>query len=164
MHRSATSISTLALAAAMLLSAPSATGAPPTPVDPTPEIFAAGDACAFPVAVAATGKSGFIDLPHNPQFSAISPSPGLRVSVTRLGSVERTVTVNATGAFRFIDLPDGSLEIRASGHNILYGYPEVGATAIATTGPVTLHVAADGELVGLDVSGARVRDLCAELG
>ena len=109
------------------------------------------------------GNSGFIDLPNNPQFSAITPSPGLRVTVTRLASTERTVTANATGTFRFVDLPDGSLEIRAAGHNVLYGYPDVGATALATTGPVTLHLAADGELVGLDLSRARVRDLCAEL-
>lgn len=163
MLRPATSISLMVLAAALLAPMPSATSAPPTPVDPTPEIFAAGEACAFPISVVATGKGGFIDLPRNPRFSAIAPSPGLKITVTNLNDPEKSVRVNATGAFRFVDRPDGSTEIRAGGHNFLYGEPGIGATALATTGPVTLVNSPDGDFVGMDVSQARVRDLCAEL-
>jgi len=163
MLRPISSISLMVLAAALLSPVPSATSAPPTPVDPTPEILAAGEACAFPISVVASGKAGSIDLPNNPRFSAITPSPGLRITVTNLSDPSNTVTVNATGAFRFVDLPGGGTEIRAGGHNFLYGAPGVGATALATTGPVTLVVSPDGELVGMDVTRARVRDLCAEL-
>lgn len=163
MIRSTASIPLLVLTAA-LLSAPAATAEPPTPTDPTPEIIAAGDACSFPLSVVATGKEGFNDLPHNPRFSAIAPAPGLRLTVTNLSDPDSTVTVNASGAFRFVDLADGSTEIRASGHNFLYGETAIGATALATTGPVVLQISADGDFVGMDVSRARVRDLCAELG
>lgn len=150
-------------AAALVASVPSATGAPHTPVDPEPEIIAAGDACSFAISMVATGKEGFIDLPHNPQFSGIAIAPGLRLTLTNLSDPEKTVTITATGAFRYVDLPDGSTEIRASGRNFLYGEPGIGATALATTGPVTLTISADGDFVGMDVSQARVRDLCAEL-
>jgi hypothetical protein len=50
----------------------------------------------------------------------------------------------------------------AGGHNFLYGVPEVGATALATTGPITVQVE-NGEIAAMDLSGARVRDICAEL-
>ncbi len=163
MLRPVRSISLMVLTAALLSPVPSATGEPPTPVDPTPEIIAAGEACSFAISVVATGKEGFVALPNNPQFSGIAPSPGLRVTVTNLSDPDKSVTVNATGAFRYVDLSDGSTEIRAGGHNFLYGEPEIGATALATTGPVTLLTSADGDFAGMDVSQARVRDLCAEL-
>ena len=163
MIRSATSIPLLVLTATLLAPVSSAAGEPPTPVDPTPQTYLAGEACPFAVSIGATGKGGFIDLPNNPQFAAIAPSPGLLVTVTNLSDLDNTVTVNATGAFRFVALPDGSTEIRASGHNVLYGEPEIGATALATTGPIILRVSAEGDFVGMDISHARVRDLCAEL-
>lgn len=163
MLRPAISVSLIALTAALLAPVPAATGEPPTSVDPTPEIIAAGEACSFAISVVAAGKEGFVALPNNPQFSGIAPSPGLRVTVTNLSDPDNSVTVNATGAFRFVDLSDGSTEIRASGHNFLYGEAGIGATALATTGPVTLLISADGDFVGMDVSQARVRDLCAEL-
>jgi hypothetical protein len=139
----------------------SATGAPPTPVSST-ETFAAGEACPFPIEVLTEGKSGFADLPNNPKFSGIAPSPGLRITVTNLTDPSKTVTVNATGAFRFVDLPDGSFKILAGGHNFLYGVPEVGATALATTGPIEV-LAVNGQIAEMDLSGAQVRDLCEEL-
>lgn len=163
MLRPAISISLAGLAAALLTPAPSASGEPPTPVDPTPETFAAGEACQFPISASATGKLGFIELSSSPQYSAISPSPGLRVTVTNLNEPAKSLRINATGAFRFVDRPDGSVEIRAAGHNFLYGEPDVGATALATTGPIVLVISPDGDLVDVDVSRARVRDLCAEL-
>lgn len=163
MIRRATSIPLLVMTAALLAPAPSATAEPPTPVDATPEILAAGEACPFAISVVAAGKAGFIDLRNNPQFSAIAPAPGLKITVTNLSEPDNTVTVNASGAFRFVDLPDGSTEISAGGHNFLYAQTDIGATALATTGPVTLRVSADGDFVGMDVSRARVRDLCAEL-
>jgi hypothetical protein len=52
--------------------------------------------------------------------------------------------------------------IRAGGHNFLYGVPEVGATALATTGPIEVEVE-EGEIADMDLTRARVRDLCAEL-
>jgi hypothetical protein len=162
MRRSVTRIPLLVLTAALLAPGASATGAPPTPVDPSPETFAAGEACPFAIEVVSEGKEGFVDLPNNPVFSGIANSPGLRVTVTNLSDPSKTVTVNATGAFRFVDLPDGGLEIRAGGHNFLYGVPEVGATALATTGPIVLQVE-DGELAATELSDARVRDLCKEL-
>jgi hypothetical protein len=162
MRRSVTSIPLLVLTAALLAPGASATGAPPTPVDPSPQILAAGEACPFAIEVTAEGKEGFVELPNNPVFQAIGNAPGLRVTLTNLSDPSKTVTVNATGAFRFVVLPDGGLEIRAGGHNVLYGDPEVGATALATTGPIVLEVV-EGEIVGMDLSGARVRDLCEEL-
>ena len=163
MFRPGISISLMVLTAALLSPVPSATAEPPTPVEPTPEILAAGEACSFAISVVATGKSGFVDLPNNPQFFLVVTSPGLRITVTNLSDPDRSVTVNATGAFRYVDLPDGSTEIRAGGHNFLYGEPEIGATALATTGPITLLISADGDFAGMDISQAQVRDLCAEL-
>ena len=151
------------LGAALLALVPPATAEPPTPVDPTPELLAAGEACQFPISVVGTGKAGGIDLPHNPRFFAIEPSPGLKLTVTNLDDPANTVTVNASGAFRYVALPDGGTVIRASGHNFLYALPGIGATALATTGPITITISADGEPTAIDVSRARVRDLCAEL-
>ena len=161
MKRSVTAIPVLVLAAALLVPAGSATGAPPDRVDQT-ETFAAGEACPFPIEVTFTGKGGAIDLPNNPQFSGIATSPGLRVTVTNLSDPTKTATANATGAFRFVPLPDGSLLIVAGGHNFLYGVPEVGATALATTGPIEV-LAVNGQIADMDLSGARVRDFCQEL-
>lgn len=162
MRRSILSVPLLLLTAALLAPGASAAGAPPTPVDPSPETFAAGDACPFAIEVTFEGKEGFVDLPRNPQYLGIANSPGLRATVTNLSGPRKTVTVNATGAFRYTALPDGGLEIRAGGHNFLYGVPGAGATALSTTGPITLRVVND-ELVEMDLSGARVRDLCGEL-
>lgn len=161
MKRSVTAIPLLVLAAALLVPAASATGERPGPVDDA-ETFAAGEACPFPIRVAFEGKGGAIDLPNNPKFFGIATSPDLRVTVTNLSDPSKTVTANATGAFRFITLPDGGLEIVAGGHNFLYGVPEVGATALATTGPIEVQVV-NGEIAAMDLSGARVRDICEEL-
>jgi hypothetical protein len=161
MRRSVTSVPLLLLTAAVLTPGASATGAPPGSVD-TVETFAAGEACPFAIEVSFQGKGGAIDLPHNPQFSGIANSPNLRVMVTNLSEPSRSVTLNATGAFRFVRLPGGGLEIRAGGHNFLYGVPEVGATALATTGPITVQVV-DNQIAAMDLSGARVRDVCGEL-
>ena len=139
----------------------SAAGAPPTPVSIT-ETLAAGEACPFAIEVVTEGKSGFVDLPTNPHFVGIATSPGLRITVTNLSDPGKTVTVNATGAFRYVALPDGSIEILAGGHNFLYGVPDVGATALATTGPIEVLVV-NGGIAEMDLSGARVRDLCEEL-
>lgn len=154
-------VTLLALTAALLTPGASATGAPSTPVAIT-ETFAAGEACPFPIEVVSEGKSGFADLPNNPQFFGISTSPTLRITVTNLSDSSKTVTVNATGAFRLIAHPDGSITILAGGHNFLYGVPEVGATALATTGPIEV-LAVNGEIAEMDLSGAQVRDLCEEL-
>lgn len=163
MRRPATSIPLLVLTAALLAPGASATGAPPTPADPSPQTFAAGEACPFAIEVSFEGKEGFVELPNNPVFFAILNAPGLRATVTNLSDPSKTVTVNATGAFRFVALPEGGLEIRAGGHNILYGFPEAGATALATTGPIEFDVDETGAIVDMDLSGARVRDLCEEL-
>lgn len=160
MKRSIAAIPLLVLAGALLTPGASATAAPPTPVDTT-ETFAAGEACTFPIEVAFEGKGGAIDLPHNPTFSGMATSPDLRVTVTNLDT-GKSVTVNATGVFRFVTTPDGGLEIVAGGHNFLYGVPEVGATALATTGPITVQVV-NGEIAAMDLSGAQVRNICAEL-
>ena len=156
-------IHVLALSAVLLAPLASATAAPPRSVDPAPETFLAGEACSFPISVAAAGKAGSIDLPHNPQFVAIAPSPGLKATVTNLADPTRSVTVNATGAFRYSLLPDGSTRIQVGGHNLWYGLPEIGGTALATSGPVTVIISPEGVPTVLDVSRARVRDLCAEL-
>jgi hypothetical protein len=163
MRQSITSILLLVLIAALLTPWASATGAPPTPVDPAPETKAAGEACPFAIVLTDEGKGGFVDLPHNPQFSGIITAPGQRITVTNASDPSKTVTVNTTGAFRLVALPDdGGLEIRAGGHNFLYGVPEVGATALATTGPIVFQVV-NGEIAAMDLSGARVRDLCKEI-
>jgi hypothetical protein len=162
MTRSLPPIPLLVLTAALLVPASAATAEPPTPVDSTPEVLAAGEACEFPISVVFTGKEGFIDLPNNPQFSAIAPAPGLKATVTNLDT-GNTVTVNASGAFRFVEQPDGSTLILAGGHSFLYGEPSFGVTALATTGPITLTISPEGDFVAADLSRARVRDLCEEL-
>lgn len=162
MSRSFAFIPPLALTAALLAPASVATAEPPTPVDPTPEMFAAGEACDFPVSIVFTGKGGYNELPNNPQFAAIGPSPALKATVTNLDTGD-TVTVNASGAFRFVAQPDGSTIIHAGGHNFLYAEPSIGVTVLATTGPITLRNSPEGDFVAADVSRARVRDLCAEL-
>jgi hypothetical protein len=160
MRRFITSIPLLLLLiAALLTPGASATDAPPTPVSTT-EHFAAGAACPFAIDVVSEGKSGFNDLPNNPQFFGIQNSPTLRITVVREGG--GSVTVNATGAFHYIALPDGNFRIKAGGHNFLYGEPGVGATALATTGPIDVLVV-DNHIVAMDLSKARVRDLCQEL-
>lgn len=161
MRRFITSIPLLLLTAALLTPGASAMGAPPTPVLTT-DTFAAGDACQFPIKVVSEGKGGSIDLPNNPQFSGIATSPTLRITVTRTDVSGKSITVNATGAFRFITLPDGNFRIVAGGHNFLYGVPGVGATALATTGPIDVLVV-NGNIAAMDLSGAQVRDLCQEL-
>lgn len=161
MTRYAPSIAALLVTAAFLAPATAATAAPPTSADGAEEI-PAGGACAFPISVTYTGKGGFNVLPRNPQYVLIGISPGLKITVENLDN-GNSVTINATGAFRYSEQPDGSLVIRSGGNNFLYGEPGIGATALATSGPVTLRVSAAGDFVEADVSRARVRDLCAEL-
>ena len=161
MTRSVRFLPVLLVTVALLGPAPAVTAAPPTPGDRVEE-FAAGEACEFAISVAYAGKAGGVALPHNPHYAAISTSPGGKATVTNLDS-GKSVTVNATGAFRITEEPDGSLVIRAGGNNLLYGEPGIGATALATSGPVTLRVSATGDFVEADVSRAQVRDLCAEL-
>lgn len=162
MRRSGSISALLALTATLLTTpgAASAAGAPPQPVNLT-ETFDAGEACLFPIEVVTTGKSGFIDVPNNPTFFGITTAPNSRVTVTNLDTDE-SVTVNATGAFRFVTLDDGGLQILAGGQNFLYGEPQNGAGALATTGPIVVQVV-DGVIGSVDLSGAQVRDLCAEL-
>jgi hypothetical protein len=161
MKRFVTAIPLLALIAALLSLGGPATAAPPTPVDQT-LTFKAGEACQFPIQVALTGKQGSIALPNNPIFFFIAPAPNQRVTVTNLKTGE-TITVNATGTFRFVTLPDGGTQIVAGGQNFLFGEPQVGAGALATTGPIEVLVDENFEIVAMDLSGARVRDICAEL-
>ena len=161
MRRTAFSSALLALTAALLTPvAASAAGSPPTDVNKT-EMFAANEACPFPISVVTTGKQGTIPLPNNPNFSSITTAPNSRVTVTNLDTKE-SVTVNATGAFRFVTLPNGGLEIVAGGKNFLYGEPQAGAGALATTGPIVVQVV-NGVIGSADLSGAQVRDLCVEL-
>lgn len=160
MRRFITSIPLLLLTAVLLTPGASAMGAPPTPVSTT-DTFAAGEACQFPITVVSEGKGGSIDLPNNPQFVGITTSPTLRITVTNLNTNE-SITVNATGAFRFVALPDGNTRILAGGHNFLYGVPGVGAGALATTGPIDVLVV-NNNIAAMDLSGAQVRDLCQEL-
>jgi hypothetical protein len=159
----AAGIPLLALTAALLTPGGAATGAPPVPPEPPTTTKAAGEACAFPIQVDVTGKIGFIDLPHNHHFTAIQTAPGQRTTVTNLDT-GKSVTFNTTGAFRVVSSSGGVDVIEAGGHNFLYGEPQAGVTAFATTGPIEF-TAVDNHIVekGLDLSGARVRDICAEL-
>ena len=161
MRRSIRAIPLLLLAATALAPGASAGGSPPAPFTLT-ETFAAGEACQFPIEVLTVGKSGVADLPSNPRFFGISTSPGLRITVTNLSDPDNAVTVNATGAFRFVALSGDDFKIVAGGHNFIYGFPSAGATALSTTGPIELTIV-NGLIAQMDLSGARVRDLCAEL-
>src|SRR6185369_4403669 len=76
----AAGIPLLVLTAALLTPGGAATGAPPGPADST-VTKAAGEACAFPIRVDTTGKTAFIDLPHNHHFTAIQTAPGQRITV-----------------------------------------------------------------------------------
>jgi hypothetical protein len=161
MKRSLTAIPLIALTAA-LLTPSAATGATPEPVDVT-LTFAAREACSFPISIAVTGKEGFNEVPNNPTFTGgIATAPGERITVTNLSDPSKMVTVTASGTFHWIELPGGQLQIVASGHNFLFAEPEAGVSALATTGPIEVLIA-DGHIARVDLSRARVRDLCAEL-
>jgi hypothetical protein len=160
MKRSITGIPLLALTAALLTPAGAATAAPPGPADST-VTKAAGEACAFPIQVDTTGKFAVIDLPHNHHFSQIVTAPAQQITVTNLDT-GKSVTLNTTGAFRYVRSSGTADVIQAGGHNFLYGVPSVGATALATTGPIELTVA-NNNITSMDLSGARVRDICQEL-
>jgi hypothetical protein len=150
------------LAAAVLVPAGSAAAEPPQPVDSTPFFAPAGEVCDFPVIVTSTGKTGFIPLPHNPRFFGLVSSPDLKITTANAADPTRSVTVNATGLFHLVSLPDGGVEIIAGGHNYLFA-PELGITAIATTGPIVLRSDAEGFPVAADTSRAQVFDVCAAI-
>ena len=159
------SILLLALTAALLTPGASAVAAPPTPADVNNTTREAGQACAFPIAVTFTGKQGFNPVPNNPQFpGGIVTAPGQMVTVTNRDT-GGSVTVNTNGVFRLTPNPDGTTTIVAGGNNFLFGEPQLGVTALATTGPIKLVANLNtGRIVEPpDLSGARVRDLCAEL-
>jgi hypothetical protein len=156
MKRSIIAIPLLVLSAA-LFTPGAATGAPPVDVDKA-DIKNAGEACEFPIMVASFGKEGQIALPNNPKYPFITTAPTLRVTVTNLDTGE-SVTVNATGTFRFT--AEGTIE--AGGHNFLYGEPQAGAGALATTGPIVIELNKKNQIASVDLSGAQVRDICAEL-
>jgi hypothetical protein len=160
MKRSTTAIPLLVLTAALLSPAGAATAAPPGDGSFT-DIKAAGDACSFAIRVDVTGKSKTIPLPHNPKFFQIVTAPAQRVTVTNLDT-GKSVTAGITGVLRYTGSSGGVDSAVASGNNFFYGVPSVGATAILTTGPVKFTVA-NNNLTSLDTTGARKRDICAEL-
>lgn len=95
------------------------------------------------------------------RFFQIVTAPAQRVTVTNLEN-GKSVTAGITGVLRYTGSSGGEDSAVASGNNFFYGVPSVGATAVLTTGPVKLSVA-NNNLTSLDLSGARVRDVCAEL-
>jgi hypothetical protein len=162
MKRSITTIPLLLLTAALLSPAGAATAAPPGDGSFT-DIKAAGDACSFAIRVDVTGKAKTIPLPHNPKFFQIVTAPAQRVTVTNLEN-GKSVTAGITGVLRYTGSSGGVDSAVASGNNFFYGEPQnpVRVTAFLTTGPVKL-TAQNNHLTSLDTSGARVRDICAEL-
>ena len=163
MKRSTTAVPLLLLTAALLSPAGAATAAPPGDGSFT-DTKAAGAACPFAIPVDVTGQAKTIPLPHNPHFEAIVTAPAQRVTVTNLEN-GKSVTAGITGTFRVVSSsPEGAVSAVASGNNFFYGEPQdpVRATALLTTGPVKF-TAQNNHLTSLDTSGARVRDICAEL-
>lgn len=160
------SFATLPLITMLALVPASAVASAPDPVDQTIP-FLPGEACAFGVTMTVTGTGtgtgGVISLADNPTYSRIWISPNQRLTLTNTADPSKSVTVLATGVFHETFNQDGSSDIFATGHN-LFLLPEIGVTAIATTGPVTLHRDAEGVATDLDLSGAtQVFDVCAAI-
>ncbi|SDK70733.1 hypothetical protein SAMN04487916_102234 [Arthrobacter sp. ov407] len=124
---------TVAVAALLAAGAGPAVAAPatPTPVDQTPFPIACPT---FNLQAQLSGKGGTIVLPGN---RTTFTGPNLRITLT--GPTGKTVTYVITGATHVTTLPDGSLDVTATGRNTIIvpnanGHP---AGLFLTTG--TMH-------------------------
>ncbi len=141
--------------------APASADPPISPVDTTPITFEAGVACSFPVVVTFSGQQGAVDLSGHGRFDIISLSPGFTVTLTN-ADTGASATYNATGSFHETVNADGTTTVFGTGHNVLF-FPELGLSAVRTTGPVTFTFNAAGSVVSYDLSGAQVTDICAAI-
>lgn len=100
-------------------------GSPPTEVSfsfDIPANFIKPGACDFPVRWSGSGKAGTIVLPGD---RVILTSPRLKVVVTNLDDLSKTVTLNVPGAFHQSTGSNGDVVTVVTGRNLL-GDPEAG--------------------------------------
>jgi hypothetical protein len=140
---------------------PASADPPISPVDTGPITFEAGVACSFPVEVTFSGQQGDLDLGGQGHFDVITLSPGFTVTFTN-AETGASASYSATGSFHETVNVDGTTTYFATGHNVLF-FPELGVTAILTTGPVTFTTNAADLVVSYDLSRAQVTDICAAI-
>ncbi len=141
-----------AVAAGIIVSAGPAAAAPPDPVDAT---FTSSD-CGFDVAIHVVGKTKTIDLGDG-RF--IVPAPGQEATLAATAS-GKTVEYVVTGIFFQQVLEDGSIEVTATGRNILIR-PGIGL--FLTTGNFNFAVNADGSELRPFAGSGQVVDICEVL-
>jgi hypothetical protein len=141
-----------AVVAGVIVSAGPAAAAPPGPVDAT---FTSSD-CGFDVEIHILGKTKTIDLGDG-RF--IVPAPGQEATLRATASDE-TVEYVVTGIFFQQVLADGSVEVTATGRNILIR-PGIGL--FLTTGNFNFAVAADGSELRPFAGSGQVVSICEAL-
>jgi hypothetical protein len=154
-----TRLSLTAFVVGALLAPATAQATPPATGEPT--LIPAGVVCDFDVLVTFTGTTHSQSVDNNPRWQQILASPGFVPTIANAEDPSKSVTLNGTGLFRFSTHSDGTSTLFATGHNLLF-YPEIGFTLTATTGPVEVHLDADGLATSVDLSRAsHVVDVCS---
>jgi hypothetical protein len=147
------------LVAGLTALAQPAMAAPPEPVDSTPILIEAGDACAFPIELVLNGKGKIIDV--GGETRQIATSPGLKLKVTNVTTGE-SVSYVITGTFHNATLPNGNVVTIATGRNALF---DAVAGFVITTGRFTYTTAPDGTNVEplRRLGGPEPVNICDEL-
>ncbi len=145
----------VALAAGLLFSAATLANqrGAPAPINDTYP-FAAGEACAFPIAVTFAGKLKSLFLSGN-RITTIWPK--LETTITNLAAPDKSITLRGGGTFHDAVQPDGSVLSGNTGHVYLIG-GRFGATLYIGNFYVTLPVGGD---YSDPVGNFRQFDLCA---
>ena len=132
-------------------------GSPPSEtsfsVDLPADFFKPG-ACAFPINLTVSGKSGTIELPGN-RF--IFTSPRLRAIVTNLDDPSNTVTLKVPGAFHQRIEENGDIVTVVTGRNLL-GDPEAGF--VVAIGTFSFIFDSNGTLIQPLTGTGKLIDVC----
>ena len=131
-------------------------GGRPEPVSRVTE-YQAGEACAFPVRIEASGREKVIPLPGDRLNIA---SPQLRVTFTNLDDPSQQHTQMITGPIRVRFLDNGDAALVFTGINFLEAFtPELPYLALVV-GHLELTLDVDGNFVAGPAGPARIVDAC----
>jgi len=123
--------------------------------------YQAGEACAFPVRIEATGREKVIPLPADRLMIA---SPRLTVTFTNLNDPSRQHTQIITGPIRVRFLENGDAALVFTGINFLEAFaPELPFLALVV-GRLELTLDVNGNFVSGPTGPARIVDACALIG
>ena len=134
MRRAITCVPLLVLAAALLTHGASATGVPHSR-RPVARDICRRQGLLVPDRTCRRGQGRVRRPPQRPRLLLHRQLPGLRIMVTNLNDPSKTVMVKATEPSAASIIPTADSKSGAGGHNFLYGFPQVGPTGLATTGP-----------------------------